>query len=188
MRWIGTGTSVADPGCLSRILIFIHPGSRISDPGSRISDPTTAPKDEGDTILSYLFCSHKYHKIVNNFIFKKVKKFFLAQTLRIIILLTQKFVIKLSKIPVWGWDPGSGKNLFRIQDPKGTGSRIQFRNTVGYGTLFKIHSRPITKKNLGRPMKGFWDTLSWLISWPITLVEIGAGPPPTRKAASNRFR
>ncbi len=33
------GTSVADPGCLSRILIFTHPGSRISDPGSRIPDP-----------------------------------------------------------------------------------------------------------------------------------------------------
>jgi hypothetical protein len=34
-------TSVADPGCLSRILIFfVH--SR-----SRISDPTTAPKEEG---------------------------------------------------------------------------------------------------------------------------------------------
>jgi hypothetical protein len=32
--WIRT-TSVADPGCLSRILIFTHPGSRISDPGSK---------------------------------------------------------------------------------------------------------------------------------------------------------
>ncbi len=27
--------SVADPGCLSWILIFTHPGSRISDPGSK---------------------------------------------------------------------------------------------------------------------------------------------------------
>jgi hypothetical protein len=25
-------SSVADPGCLSRILIFTHPGSRIPDP------------------------------------------------------------------------------------------------------------------------------------------------------------
>jgi hypothetical protein len=32
---IGIG-SVADPGCLSRILIFTHPGSRIPDLGSRI--------------------------------------------------------------------------------------------------------------------------------------------------------
>ncbi len=28
-------TSVADPGCLSPILIFVHPGSRISDPNSK---------------------------------------------------------------------------------------------------------------------------------------------------------
>jgi hypothetical protein len=32
------GTSAADPGCLSRILIFIRPGYRISDPGSNSSN------------------------------------------------------------------------------------------------------------------------------------------------------
>jgi hypothetical protein len=32
---------VADPGCLSRILIFTHPGSRISD-------PKTATKERGE--------------------------------------------------------------------------------------------------------------------------------------------
>jgi hypothetical protein len=32
----GVITSVADPGCLSRILIFTRPESRILDPGSRI--------------------------------------------------------------------------------------------------------------------------------------------------------
>ncbi len=31
-------SSVADPGCLSRILIFTHPGSRISDPKTAIKD------------------------------------------------------------------------------------------------------------------------------------------------------
>jgi hypothetical protein len=41
-------------------------------------------------------------------------------------------VTKLSKI--WVWDPGSGKNPFRIPDPgskgqKGTGSRIRIRYT-----------------------------------------------------------
>jgi hypothetical protein len=56
--------SVADPGCLSRILFL-----SITDPGSRIPDPTRAPKGER-------FCSHKYHKIVNYFIFEQVKKFF----------------------------------------------------------------------------------------------------------------
>jgi hypothetical protein len=34
---------------------------------------------------------------------------------RIIELFTPKFVTKLLKI--WVWDPGSGKNLFRIPDP-----------------------------------------------------------------------
>jgi hypothetical protein len=42
---------VADPECLSRILIFfIHPGSRT---GSRIPDPTTTPKEEGDNFLLF---------------------------------------------------------------------------------------------------------------------------------------
>ncbi len=34
---------------------------------------------------------------------------------RIIEVFTQKIVTKPSKI--WVWDPGSGKNLFRIPDP-----------------------------------------------------------------------
>jgi hypothetical protein len=40
----------------SRILIFTHPGSRISDPGSRIPDPKTIPKERDEKILlSYFF-------------------------------------------------------------------------------------------------------------------------------------
>jgi hypothetical protein len=63
--------SVADTGCLSRILIFTHSGSRISDPGSRIPDPKTATKERGEKKIccQTFFCSHKFHKIVNNFIF-----------------------------------------------------------------------------------------------------------------------
>ena len=36
-QWPATrdATSVADSGCLSRILIFTHPGSQIPDPGSK---------------------------------------------------------------------------------------------------------------------------------------------------------
>ncbi len=34
---------------------------------------------------------------------------------RISELFAQNFVTKLQKI--WGWDPGTGKNLFRIPDP-----------------------------------------------------------------------
>jgi hypothetical protein len=51
-------SSVADPECLSRILIFTHPGSRISD-------LTIATKEEGVKIC----CPRKYHRTKNYFIF-----------------------------------------------------------------------------------------------------------------------
>jgi hypothetical protein len=75
--------------------------SSVADPGcfhpSRISDPKTATKERGEkNLMSYL------EKIWANF-------------QRIIELFTQRIVTKLSK--VWVWDPGSGKNLFRIPDP-----------------------------------------------------------------------
>ncbi len=55
--------SVADPGCLSRILIFVHPGSRIPD-------PKTATKERGEKkIVLPFFCSHKCHKIEIYFYF-----------------------------------------------------------------------------------------------------------------------
>jgi hypothetical protein len=54
--------SVADPVCLSRILIFIYPGSKNSN------------KRGGGGLLSHLFCSQKYHKIENYFAFELVKK------------------------------------------------------------------------------------------------------------------
>ena len=101
--------SVADPGCLSRILIFTHPGI---PPGSKDSN-----KREGWKKISCrnFLCSHKFHKIANNFSFQVLKKKILANFQRIIELFTQKIVTKLSKI--WVWDPGSGKDLFRIPDP-----------------------------------------------------------------------
>jgi hypothetical protein len=43
-----TPTSVADPGCLSRILIFTHHWSWIPDFGSRITDPKTSTKERGE--------------------------------------------------------------------------------------------------------------------------------------------
>jgi hypothetical protein len=44
-----------------------------------------------------------------------LKKKIWANFQRIIELFTQKIVTRLSKI--WLWDPGFGKNLFRIPDP-----------------------------------------------------------------------
>ncbi len=58
IKIVGICNSVADPGFLSRIPIFTHPGSRIPD-------PKTAMKDRGEKIFVVLpfFWSHKYHKI-----------------------------------------------------------------------------------------------------------------------------
>ncbi len=110
----------------SRILLFTHPGSRISDPGSQNSN-----KREGWKKISChsFLCSHKFHKIENYFSFEMLKKKIWVNFLRIIWPFTQKIFTKLSNI--WVWDPGS-----EIRDPektipdpgsrvhKGTGSRI----------------------------------------------------------------
>jgi hypothetical protein len=54
----------------SRILIFTHPGTRIPD-------PKTGTKERGEKkLFLYLLCSHKFHKIVNYFIFDMLKKKF----------------------------------------------------------------------------------------------------------------
>jgi hypothetical protein len=86
----------------------------IPDPESRIQKQQQ--KREGKKICCHNFlCSHKFHKIANYFSFEVLKKKIWANFQRIIELFTQKIVTKLSKI--WIWDPGSGKNLFRIPDP-----------------------------------------------------------------------
>jgi hypothetical protein len=59
---------VVVPGAVLRIL-DVYPG---------IPDPTTTTTKKAENFWCYhFFCSHKYHKIVNNFIFKQVKKSFL---------------------------------------------------------------------------------------------------------------
>jgi hypothetical protein len=98
----------------------------VADPGfvSRIPDPDFYPsriqkqqqKTGGKKICCHNFlCSHKVHKIANYFSFEVLKKKIRPNFQRIIELFTQKIVTKLSKI--WIWDPGSGKNLYRILDP-----------------------------------------------------------------------
>ncbi len=101
----------------------VYPGSRIMilpipDLGSQIPDSKTQQKREVKTnLLSYFFCSHKFHISENYFIFEMLKRKIWANFQRIIELFTQKSVTKLSKI--WVWDPGSGKNLSgsRIPNP-----------------------------------------------------------------------
>ncbi len=100
--------------------------SVISNQGclSRIPDPDFYPsriqkqlqKRGVKKISCYtFFCSHKFHKTENYFIFELLKRKIWASFQRIIPLFTQKIVPKLSKI--WVWDPVSGKNLFRNPDP-----------------------------------------------------------------------
>ncbi len=69
---------------LSRILIFY--AFRIPDLGSWIPDPKTATKEKDEKIICQtFFCSHKFHKIENYFIFEMLKKKIWVNFLRIII-------------------------------------------------------------------------------------------------------
>ncbi len=133
MTFLWLFTSVADPGCLSRILIFTHPGSRISEPGSKNSNKR---KGRGWKFFfcHIFFCSHKFHKFENYFIFEMLKTKIWPRFQRIIELFIQKFVTKVSKYGLGIRDPGSEKDLFRIPDP-GPGvkrHRIRIRNTAFY--------------------------------------------------------
>ncbi len=122
---------------LSRILIFIHPGSRILD-------PKTATKERyKKNLLCFLFLKPQISQIENYFIFELVKKKIWAVLRRITELFTPKIVIKLSII--WVCDTGSeirdGKILFWVPDPGvkiGIGS--QFRNTE-YKAVHPPHQR-----------------------------------------------
>jgi hypothetical protein len=75
----------------------------IPDPNfypSRIPDPKTATTERGEKIngCHTLFCSHKFHKTENYFVFELLKKKILANFQKIMELFMQKIFIKLSKI------------------------------------------------------------------------------------------
>ncbi len=96
-------SSVADPGCLSRILILPIP-----DPGSKIS--YTREEWKKFVVIPFFVATNFTKFKITLFLNWWRKKFGPIKE-----LFTQKVVTKLSKI--WVWDPGSGKNLFRIPDP-----------------------------------------------------------------------
>jgi hypothetical protein len=101
----------------SRILIFTHPGSRISDPGSK-----TATKEKGEkNLLIYLFCSHNFHKIENYFIFEMLKKK-RGQFSNNCRTLPKKLSLSSQKYGFGIRDPE--KTYSGSRSPKGTGSRI----------------------------------------------------------------
>ncbi len=107
---------MADPGCLSPIPDPDFYPSLIPDPGSRIPNQKTATKDRGEKFffVKPFFVATNFTKL-NIIFFDMLKKKICPNFPRIIEVLTQKIVTKPSKI--WVWDPGSGKNLFRIPDP-----------------------------------------------------------------------
>jgi hypothetical protein len=101
--------SVADPGCLSRNLIFIYLRSPIPNPGSNSGN-----KRVGEKNSSTLFGCHKYHKTEKYSIFEQVMKIFEPIHKKLKYFLSKK----LSKI----WFSTS-------RGQKGTGSRIRSSNT-----------------------------------------------------------
>ena len=90
----------------SRILIFTHPGSRISDPGSRIQKLQQKRGVKKKICHTFLF-SLKCHKIEHYFSFEVLKKKIWANFQRIIELFVSQ---KLSK--------SSEKYGLRIRDPR----------------------------------------------------------------------
>ncbi len=105
----------------SRILIFTHPGSRISDPGSRIQKQQQKRGVKKISCHTF-FYSHKFNKIVNYFLFEMLNKNIWAKFTRIIELFTQKVSLSSQKYGFGIRDPRSGIRKKPIPDP---GPRIQ---------------------------------------------------------------
>ncbi len=104
--------------------------------------PSRISKEEGGNVfLSYHFIRHKY-KVVNNFIIEQVKKIFVTKTLKIVVLFTQKFLIKLSKI--WVWDPRSGIPDQEKKPVPYPGFRVKKAPYPGFGSgkLMRIRRDP----------------------------------------------
>jgi hypothetical protein len=119
-------SSVADPGSLSRIPDpDFHP-SRIQKQHQK--------KGVKKNCCHTFYCSHKFHKIENYFIFEMLKKKNWAYFQRIIKLFTQKIVTKLFKI--WVWDPGS-----EIQDPEKTYPGYRGQKGTGSGSAILLNRR-----------------------------------------------
>jgi hypothetical protein len=103
--------SVEDPGCLSLVLISVHPRSRIQKQQQK--------RGMKKFCCPIFFCGQKYKKIVNYLIFELVKKTMWATSQRIIEFLPKKLSFS------------SQKYRFGIKDLEKTysGSRIRLSNT-----------------------------------------------------------
>jgi hypothetical protein len=114
----------------SRILIFTHPGSRISDPGSINSNERHFEKK---LVVIPFFGVINFTKL-NYFIFEMLKKKIWANFQRSIELFTKKLSLSSQKYGFGIRNPRSGIRKKHIPDPgsrgqKGPESRIRIRNT-----------------------------------------------------------
>jgi hypothetical protein len=100
----------ADPGCLSRI----------PDPDFYLYRIQQRHQEMRQFFLSYYFFSHKYHKIVNNFIFEQVKNH-------------RTFYPKICHSVIKNMGLGSG-----IPDPGS--KRYRIRSPVRTATLLDLNS------------------------------------------------
>ncbi len=100
-------SSVADSGCLSRILIFLHPGWRIPD-------LATATKEEWENKFFPTFVVATNIKILKLFYILTVKDIWASSQRIIVIFLPRKLSISSQKF--WIRNSWSGKNLFQIPD------------------------------------------------------------------------
>ncbi len=147
LQCCGSGMFITDPGS------WFLP---IPDPGSKNSNNREGWKK---TCCHNFLCSHKFHKIANYFSFEVLKKKILPNFQRIIELFTQKIVTKLSKILIW--DPGSGKNLFRIPDPGVKKAPDPGSATLCLKRYFMVDGGSCWKKPEKRNIEGKWGL--WLV-------------------------
>jgi hypothetical protein len=116
--------------------------------------------------LSYLFCSHRFHKIENYSIFELLKKKFLANFQKTIELFTQKIVTKLSKV-LFGFrirDQGSGIRKKPITDPPDPG--------------VKKAQDPRSRSATLTPTMSLCTPSSWAAHCPVTCYTRGSPVAP----------
>ncbi len=167
---------MADPGCLSRILIFTHLGSRISDSGSQNSN-----KREGwkNFFVIPFYLATNFTKLNIILVLKSWRKKIGAIFKELYNFLPKKLSPSSQTYGFGIRDPGSGirdprsgirKNIFRIPDPggqKGTGSRIQIRNTVSAAGDFSWIME-VLHLSIRRKKKAFLITNPWSGSVPVS--------------------
>jgi hypothetical protein len=133
----------------------------IPNAGSRIPDPKTATKERSEKkiVVIPFFVATNFTKL-KLFDFLNAEENIGPIFKEFYNFLPKKTVNKLSKI--WVWDPGSGKNLFRIPDPgvkKAPDPKSRIRNT----------GKQFTNKILIwiRIIRGPWIRIQGGTIWPL---------------------